>query len=49
MTGNSIDAKNKCGGNKGGKEPEEERSQSAKEARFTISERSIGVAMGDAG
>ena len=41
--------KNRCGGNEGGKEPEEERSWPAKETGFIISERSMGVIMGDAG
>ena len=41
--------KNRCGGNEGRKEPEEERSWPAKETGFIISERSMGVIMGDAG
>ena len=41
--------KNRCGGNEGGKEPEEERSWPAKQTGFIISERSMGVIMGDAG
>ena len=41
--------KNRCGGNEGGKEPKEERSWPAKETGFIISERSMGVIMGDAG